>query len=488
MSTTTRRVLISCAIISIAIFCCIGLIGLAGISIFTLYPPTVSEQTLTSESLATGTDRPETQPTEPSPPPTDTDPDADTPNQAPTLEVTPEASLPVEILTQMDTIQAQVSELRGLQPREAVDRYLLTPDELRERVINDFMDDYSPEDARDDAIILAALGLLDAQFDLYNLFIELYTEQIVGYYDSDTKEMYVIQGTGFSGPERLTYAHEYVHVLQDQHHNINEGLRFEQEYCESNTEYCAAVQSLLEGDASLLEMQWLFNHATNQDIQEIQEFYSGYQSPVFETAPSFLSEDFLFPYLYGHAFVEEIYDAGGWTAVDQAYANPPVSTEQILHPERYPDVTPLPVELPDFLPILGSGWRELDRNILGEWYTYLLLAEPLNEEARLDQERSREAADGWAGDYYVIYHLDGSNQTILLLRTIWKNESEARQFSDAFLDYASSRFETQPTSGRDTWSWESNQTYTEFYLDGITTTWIFAPDAGIADLIRANLE
>jgi hypothetical protein len=488
MSTTTRRVLISCAIISIAIVCCIGLISLAGISIFTLYPPTVSEQTLTSEPEDTRTDRPEDQLTEPSPPPPDTNPDSDTPNHTPTIEVAPETSLPVEILTQMDAIQSQVSELRGLQPLEAVNRYLLTPEELRERVINDFMEDYSAEDARDDAIILAALGLLDPQFDLYELFIELYSEQIVGYYDSDTKEMYVIQGTGFSGPERLTYAHEYVHALQDQHYNIDEGLRFEQEYCESNTEYCAAVQSLLEGDASLLEMQWLFTHATNQDIREIQDFYTSYESPVFEAAPSFLSEDFIFPYFYGHAFVEAIYEAGGWAAVEQAYANPPVSTEQILHPERYPDVTPVRVELPDYLPILGNDWRQLDSNILGEWYTYLLLAESLNEEARLDQERSREAADGWAGDYYLVYHLDESNQTVLLLRTIWKNESEARQFSDAFLDYANARFGNQATSRGDIYFWENDQTYSEFALDGMTTTWIFAPDAGIAELVRVNLE
>ena len=486
MSTTSRRVLISCAIISIAIVLCIGLIGLAGIGIFTLYPPTVSEQTLTAEPADTRTDRPESQLEEPSPPPTDTGSGA--PGQTPTLEPAPESSLPAEIITQMDAIQAQVSDLRGLQALESVDRYLLSPEQLRERVMNDFMEDYSAEDARDDALVLAALGLLDPQFDLYDLFIELYSEQIVGYYDSDTKEMYIIQGTGFSGTERLTYAHEYVHALQDQHYKIEEGLRYGQEYCVSNTEYCAAVQSLLEGDASLLEMQWLFTHATDQDIQEIQEFYSGYESPVFESAPSFLSEDFIFPYLYGYAFVEAIYEAGGWTAVDQAYANPPVSTEQILHPERYPDVTPIPVELPDYLPLLGGDWRELDRNILGEWYTYLMLAETLNEEDRLGQERSQEAADGWAGDYYVVYHLDETNQTVLILRTMWKNESEARQFSEAFVDYADARFGAQTSSTNDSWSWESDQVYSELNLDGVVTTWILAPDTELAEIILNSLE
>jgi hypothetical protein len=486
MSTSSRRVLISCAIISIAIVLCICLIGLAGLGIFTLYPVTVSEQSVTTEPVEGGVDGPESQLGAPSPAPNDSD--SGIPALTPTVEPAPESSLPAQVVTQMDEIQAQVADLRGLPPLETVDRYLLTPEQLRERVMNDFLEDYYREDARDDAIVLAALGLLDPQFDLYDLFVELYSEQIVGYYDSDTKEMYVIQGSGFSGPERLTYAHEYVHALQDQHYNIEEGLLFEQEYCESNTEYCAAVQSLLEGDASLLELQWLFTHATNQDIQEIQEFYTGYESPVFEAAPSFLSEDFLFPYFYGHAFVETIYDAGGWAAVDQVYANPPVSTEQILHPERYPNVTPVTVELPDYLPLLEGGWRELDRNILGEWYTYLLLSEALNEEARLDEERSREAADGWAGDFYAVYYLDETDQTVLILKTAWKNDSEARQFSEAFQDYANARFGVRASSAGNTWTWEDAQAYTQLNLDGAVTTWVLAPDAALAELMLNNLE
>jgi hypothetical protein len=488
MSTTSRRVLISCAIIGIASVLCIGLIVLIGIGIFTFYPPTVAEQLPTAEPYEASTAVPELQPEEPNQLPKETASDPDSPVQTPTLEPVPETSLPAEVLTQMDTLQGQVVELRGLQPIESVDRYLLTPQQLRERVMNDFLEEYSQEDARDDTLVLAALGLLDSQFDLYDLYIELYSEQIVGYYDSDTKEMYIVQGTGFSAPERFTYAHEYVHALQDQHYKIEEGLLYEQEYCESNTEYCAAVLAMLEGDASLLELQWLINYATDQDFQEIQEFYTGYESPVFEAAPSFLREDFLFPYSYGHTFVETHYKAGGWSAIDRAYANPPVSTEQILHPERYPDVIPVPVELPDYLPLLEGNWRELDRNILGEWYTYLLLTEPLNEEARLDQDVSQQAADGWAGDSYVVYYQDETNQTILLLRTVWKNETEARQFSDAFQDYADARFGVQTSSAGDAWSWESNQAFSELTQDGMVTSWILAPDADLAGQILNNLE
>lgn len=488
MSSTSRRVLISCVIISIVVILCVGLIGLAGIGIYKLYPPNAAEQVVTEETSQLNLDTPKPATQDPDLQPAEPNPDQGYTGQSTTQAPAPESTLPAEVISQMDTIQAQVVDLRGLQPLADVELNLLSPEELREQVMTDFLEDYSTEDARLDAVILAAFGLLDPQFNLYELYIELYSEQIIGYFDTDTKGMYVIQGASFSAPERLTYAHEFTHALQDQHYQIEDVLRYEQEYCETDTEYCAAVLALLEGDASLLELQWLYKFASSQDIQEIQEYYTGYESPVFESAPSFLQEDFLFPYYYGYIFVESIHQAGGWSAVDQVYAHPPVSTEQILHPERYPDVTPVLVELPDMLPFLEGSWQELDRNVLGEWYTYLLLAEPENKNAKLDPEDAQQAADGWAGDIYVIYHQEITNQTILILKTIWKNEAEARQFSEAFQEYAGVRFDTDSTLGNEFWSWKNDQEYSDFSLNGNTTTWVIAPNADLADLIRTNLE
>jgi hypothetical protein len=411
MSNTSRRVVISCLIISTAIILCIGVIGITGALIFSFYPPTASEQELSPPPVILVTPDNETQPEEPGQPIPQASPEAPVPVETPAGS-TPEASLPAEITNQMDEIQAQVVELRGLEPLDSVDRYLLTPEQLRTRVIEDFLEDYTPEEARDDALVLGVFGLLEPGFDLYDFYVELLSEQVVGFYDSDTKEMYVIQGSGFSGPERLTYAHEYVHALQDQHYQIEEGLGYNDENCEVNTDYCAAISSLLEGDASLSEMQWLYTHATDQDIRDIQEFYQTYESPIFESSPSFLREDFIFPYRAGQEFVETIYDQSGWQGVDQVYANPPLSTEQILHPERYPDVVPVAVELPDLQTTLGEGWREVEQGTWGEWYTYLILAEGLNEATRLDPAAARQAADGWAGDSYRVYSNDQDNQVV----------------------------------------------------------------------------
>jgi hypothetical protein len=124
----------------------------------------------------------------------------------------------------MDEIQEQVEELRGLEPQSPVQRTLLTRQQLLQRIEEDFLKDLPPEEARNHSIVLAAFDLLEPGFDLIAFYTHLYAEQVAGYYDHEEKVMVVIQEEGFKGPERLTYAHEYMHVLQDQSHDLENGL------------------------------------------------------------------------------------------------------------------------------------------------------------------------------------------------------------------------------------------------------------------------
>ena len=222
----------------------------------------------------------------------------------------------LDVDQQMEVIERQVSELRGLEAKSSVSRHLLTPVDLRQHILDDFLKDYSQEEARQDALSLWSFGLLERDFKLYDFYIELYSEQVAGFYDQETKEMFVVQGEGFAGPERLTYAHEFTHALQDQYYDIQDGLRFNDTDCENESERCAAISALLEGDATLAELEWFSSHATAQDRREISSFYNNYSSPVFDSAPQFMQDDFLFPYEQGQDFVKTIFDEGGWQAVD----------------------------------------------------------------------------------------------------------------------------------------------------------------------------
>ena len=60
-----------------------------------------------------------------------------------------------------------------------------------------------------------------------------------------------------------------------------------------------------------------------------------------------LTESLSAPYTDGFAFVQERRHLGGWAAVDAAFRDLPVSTEQILHPEKYDaHELPIPVAVP----------------------------------------------------------------------------------------------------------------------------------------------
>jgi hypothetical protein len=397
---------------------------------------------------------------------------------SPTAVITPTSpatdDIPLEIAQQMDHIQEQVSELRGLPSLGPVTRLLLTRDELRQRLVDEFNNDYSPEEAQEDAIVLSVFGLLEPDFDLYNFFLNLYTEQISGFYDTKTKEMYVVLDDRFGGMQKLTYAHEYVHALQDQHFDIREGLKYNDEDCEDDSERCAAIRALLEGDASFTELQWFSLYASQQDFSDLQEYFQNYESPIFDSSPEFIQKDLLFPYIQGQAFVEHLFRSGGWEAINQTYQDVPVSTKQILQPERYPYVTPIPVNLPDMTPALGENWRKLDKGVLGEWYTYLILAHGRDPNAWIDESEAQSAADGWAGDAYMVYYNDQNSNVAMLLKTEWDDETQANEFADTFIEFTNFRFGRSNISQINTYAWETDQNYTFFSLSGTTTMWMYS--------------
>lgn len=401
-------------------------------------------------------------------------------------EVSPESNesasfIDPDILSQMQKIEKEVEAIRGLPTANDLDRKTLSQEELRQRVMEDFFVDYTEEEVRQDGIILNLFGLLARDFDLYELFVELYSEQIAGFYDDETKEMVVVQGEEFAGPERMTYAHEYTHALQDAQYDLENGLKLDDETCEQDSEYCAAVTALIEGDASFTETQWFLEHSSLKDKREVVQFYQEYESPIFDDMPAFLQEDMIFPYVKGLEFVNYLFENGGYDAVDEAYRNPPVSTEQILHPERYPDDKPIKIELEDFSTLLGDGWEEIDRNTFGELYTYLMLSLPLNETWALGEEVALDAAEGWGGDLYLVYHHVEKDQDVLISLSEWDTQKDADEYWDAFTTYAVNRWGSNYQNVNNSYSWELDGQSVLIKRQANQVLWVVAPESSLAE-------
>jgi hypothetical protein len=397
---------------------------------------------------------------------------------APTYQTT---GVPASVAAQMDRIQEQVLGYRNLPLKYTLKRDMMSEAQLKDVVTNDFFADYTAEDAKKDAIELNVMGLLPANFDLHQFYLDLYSEQIAGYYDSKTKDMYVI-GTEFKGPERITYAHEFTHVLQDQSFDL-EKLTSEDK-CKADSEYCAAVTALIEGDATLSEQVWFLANGTEQDRNEITQFYDTYKSPVYDSAPAYMKQDFLFAYTQGFDFVYSIYNKGKWDAVNNAFVNLPVTTEQILHPEKYPNEKPVKIDLGDVTGKLNADWSEYDRTAMGEWYTYLVLSQGTDASFRLPDDEAKKASAGWGGDEYDFLINDKTGKTALLWVTTWDTQKDASEFFTSSKNYGTARWGAVSTqTGSDVYWAATNDGQVSMSRNGSYVLWVITNDTGVYDTL-----
>ncbi len=165
-----------------------------------------------------------------------------------------------------------------------------------------------------------------------------------------------------------------------------------------------------------------------------------------------------------------------------------ITTEQILHPERYPQEQPITVLLPDILPSLGEDWYELDSGVMGEWYHVLILSYAKDPFARVEEGIAQKAAEGWGGDAYLLLVNDKEQNAVFILRTVWDSLEDAEEFEKNFRIIADARFGAPIATQPGITSWNSSQGYSEFHRKDEMTTWIIAPDSTTASMIWNALK
>lgn len=399
----------------------------------------------------------------------------------PTTEPRPtQSGLPLEVELEMAELEEQVSQLRGLVQLQAIERRLVDPGDFSQIAQTELLVDYSQAEAESDRILYSLLDLVPDDFDFYQTYLELYSEQVAGYYDHEADTMVVVRDAGFEGPERLTYVHEFVHALQDQHFPFSERLNYSHEACERSGESCIAIQALIEGDATLLEEQWLRTFASDADIDELNAFFDVYSSPTFDAAPAFIQDMFLFPYLYGREFVLWHYRDGSWAEIDDIYLEPPQSSEQILHPERYPQDEPAQISLPQSaLDGMAPEWSLIEQGTFGEYELGLILG------AHLDDGTALRAAGGWGGSTYAL--LQSDSQPLLIVVGQWDTIRDAQEAWLALREYGENRFGAREI--RETQEiWQGDGLFMSLEHASDQVLWILAPDESSASAARSLIE
>ena len=324
------------------------------------------------------------------------------------------------------TIEDQVVAIRGLRPKAKVDPRILDDAGIKKLVKDSFAEDNPPDVIAANERILKAFGMLPADASLTDLYITLLGSQVAGLYNPDKKTLYVVSRSGqLGGAEKTTFAHEFTHALQDQ--NFNLGALHLDEIGQGDRSF--ARLALVEGDATLSMSYWQIQHLTQKELgQMLAAAGNDPSTKVLLDMPPILRETLLFPYIQGLSFVQGLQAAGGWAGVDGAFAKPPASTEQIIHPEKYASgEAPIAVTLPkDLATRVGPGWKVGLEDSFGEFQLSIWL----RGNTAIGVGGANDAAAGWGGDRFAV--LDGPDGSwSVVLRTAWDTPADAAAFDKA---------------------------------------------------------
>jgi hypothetical protein len=394
------------------------------------------------------------------------------------VAATPEPTdlLDADLQARLDDIEPAVSALRELYAVDDTQRRFITRAELEVRLVDDLED--GREEFDEYGRLYEIMGITEPGTDLYELFLDLYSTGVLGFFDPELNELYVVgdDSSELSPQDHLTYTHEFVHVLQQQHFDI--GGVMDSDELMQNSDRAAAYRALIEGDATLLGTIYMFQNMTAEEQASAQDL--GVDLSSFFAAPHMVQRTFLFPYLEGAQFVLQVFAEIGWKGVNALYERAPESTEQIMHPAKYRSgEAPLEVDIPAFEDVLGQGWSELHRDTFGEFALAAYL------EDRLPQNQAAVAAAGWGGDRYALYAGPGDT-SLLVHRLTWDTVGDAAEFFGAFAGFSEARFGTE----WDLLDGEGSAIQMVLpdrvvyaVIRGTTTDLVFAPSVDVLDLV-----
>jgi hypothetical protein len=289
----------------------------------------------------------------------------------------------------------------------------------------------------------ADLGLLPAGTSLEGALLATLEEQAGGYYDP-ARDTFVVLADMPRTLAPVIVAHELAHALDDQHFDIDGMLAA----AGGSGERAGGVAAVVEGSATLVMTLFIAREmaAGRLETRAMQEFQASEagQARRLKAAPPLLQRLLVGPYVLGMRFLLKgnlaatPRDAVPRGDLDRAFRDPPVSWEQVLHPEKYWDEAasdpPRPVVLPDLAATLGEGWSLRAEGELGELLLALLTepagAPPSDPTDFGDTARwTNPAATGWGGDRWQ--HYRRGDRSVTLLATLWDSERDAREFRAA---------------------------------------------------------
>lgn len=289
-----------------------------------------------------------------------------------------------EIDAAVAEISAFVERESGVEFIEPVTVELEDEGGFQQRLLADFDED--ADDLRRTEVFLEGLGLVDPDVDLVEAMRALLGGGVVGFYDPETDEL-VVRGAALTPYVRTTIAHELVHALDDQHHDLDRP-----EHDDADDEIGFGFSALVEGNARRVESAYR-DSLSDEERRQAAEEEVGFAGDLDLAAiPPVLLDLIGAPYVLGEPLVRELVATGGDGALAAAYADPPRTSEQVMDPARYADREPA-VDVP----VPEVPGEVIEEGVIGQLLVLLVLAEALG------MDEARAAAVGWGGDRGVAW-------------------------------------------------------------------------------------
>lgn len=338
---------------------------------------------------------------------------------------------------EIDEIMNELSKITGLAQLKKVEYARIGKGEVKQFLEERVKEAVKPEEIRAEELVLRKFGFVPADFDLKKTMIDLLSEQAAAFYDYRKKKLFLIDSSA-DFVQHSALVHELAHALADQHFHLEKFV----DTAAKEDDGSLARLAVMEGQATWLMSEYL-TQRTGQSLKDsplllklmsrATEVASG-QYPVFDRAPLYLRETLLFPYaqglLFQHAVIEKL-DKGAFAEV---FRHPPLSTQQVLHPEKYFEgVKPVRPPLPR---VDNRAWRTFTDGDIGELDHAILLKQYVG------QKESAELSPSWRGGYYRLLERKADKRLALAYASEWADEAAAARFFEFYRKILKGKWKT----------------------------------------------
>jgi hypothetical protein len=284
--------------------------------------------------------------------------------------------------------------------------------------------------------ILKRLGLIAGAADYTKLWAAGPTSTPVATYDPSTQRLLVPDFLPLDS-QRVALIHEIAHAVVDQRFDLRQFLT-PPPPSPLEGDATRARLALVEGDATLTALEVVDPTGAFLRPSALSALADRLRAAASDGRPPWLAEVGRFVHVDGLLFVAAVRARQPWSAVDMLWRDPPESSEQVLHREKYEACEP-PIAVPaSVLPALPGFDRPTGNDVMGELVVRAWLA------TALEPDVAARAAAGWGGDRIGIYAApttpttvrpDGGAEIVvqppLIWLTVWDDAGEADDFTRA---------------------------------------------------------